>query len=252
VKLSVALAVFNEAINIRGCLSSIFALADEIVVVDGGSTDGTVDLVGQWNVKLIHSDNPPMFHLNKEKAIEACRGSWILQLDADEVVDASLADEIREIIRHPSHDGYYIPRKNFFWGHWMAKGGQYPDYVTRLFRNGKGRFPCKSLHEQIRISGSVGYLTSPLLHYSYKTLSDYWTKAKRYIQLSVKDMEERKVSITMKNWISYMLVKPIRTFFMIFIRHKGILDGIYGFLFALFSSLHFPISWVLYLKRRTA
>ena len=139
-RISVVLAVYNEEDNLSSCLESIRDLADEIVIVDGGSVDRTLDIAQQFKAKIIKSNNPPNFHINKNKAIDAASGNWILQLDADEVVTEGLAEEIKKVISKESEiNGYWIPRKNFFLGRFLKKGGQYPDYTLRLYKKGKGR-----------------------------------------------------------------------------------------------------------------
>ncbi|MEK7073817.1 MAG: glycosyltransferase family 2 protein, partial [Patescibacteria group bacterium] len=156
ITLSVALAVYNEASNLERCLRSVGNLADEVIVVDGGSSDATADIAKRLGAKVYHTDNPAMFHINKQKALDKSSGEWILQLDADEVVSASLKEEIRDVIVSGlTPNGYFISRHNYFLGDWLRKGGQYPDYVIRLFRNGFGEFPQQSVHEQIKIDGPV-------------------------------------------------------------------------------------------------
>lgn len=234
--LSVALAVFNEERNIAKCLEAVADMADEIIVIDGGSADDTVAIVKKHRANVFFTNNPPIFHINKQKALDRCHGEWILQLDADEVVDDKLKEEIKETIaRSDAKDGYNIPRRNYFLGDWLRKGGQYPDYVIRLFRNGKGMFPQKSVHEQIEISGTVGYLQHPMDHYSYTSIAQYWRKANAYIRLAAK---ENRISA-----LRYLFIKPSLVFLSLFIRHKGFLDGWRGFLFALFSAMHFPLAY---------
>src|SRR3989344_5004429 len=129
-KISVVLAVFNEEENLKSCLDSVKDLAWEIVVVDGGSTDKTLEIAKSFGAKIIQTNNPPVFHINKNKAINAAQGDWILQLDADEIVARELAEEIKRIIALKSDvNGYWIPRRNFFLGRFLTKGGQYPDYT---------------------------------------------------------------------------------------------------------------------------
>lgn len=255
-KISVAIATYNEEENIQSCLDAVASWVDEIVIVDGGSKDATVEIAKKYNAKIIVTDNPPIFHINKQKALDACHGDWILQLDADEIVTPELREEIIEkikdqrskikdkssfIVNHSSLiNGYYIARKNFFLGHWLHKGGQYPDYVIRLFKRGKGKFPCKSVHEQIQIDGSVGYFINPLLHYTSRTLNEYWRKANTYIALTVEGYEEKRLPLNPFTYMEYNFFKPMITFFLLFLRHKGFLDGYYGFLFALFSAMHYP------------
>ncbi len=245
-KLSIALAVYNEEKYLERCLSSIVDIADEIVIVDGGSTDGTLDIAKRFNARIIYADNPPIFHINKQKALDSCRSDWILQLDADEVVSPELKNEIQEVINTTTNCGFFIPRKNNFWGHWMRKTGVYPDYVIRLVKRGKARFPCKSVHEQIDVDGSVGYLTHHLYHYSYETIADYWRKADTYTSLTADELRRKKIS--KRAFFSYFFLQPIKIFVVFFIQKKGFIDGIYGFLFSLFSALHVPIAYWKYLK----
>jgi glycosyltransferase involved in cell wall biosynthesis len=247
--LSVALAVFNEEANLFSCLSSIQEIADEIVVVDGGSKDKTVAIAKQFGARVIQTDNPLIFHINKQKALEACRGQWILQLDADEVVPADLKEEILAVVRGTSSaDGYYIPRKNYFWGHFMKKGGQYPDYVIRLVRRGKAYFPSKSVHEQIEVEGKVGHLKSAMLHYTNKTRDDYWKKADTYTSLTAQEFARNNISKNLFSYFLYTWWKPMSTFLSIYIRHKGFMDGMQGFEFALYSGLHWAIAYRKYTK----
>lgn len=250
IKLSVAIAVYNEEKNIEACLASVNGLADEIIVVDGGSGDATVAIARKFTSRIIETDNPPMFHINKQKALDACAGDWILQLDADERVTPALKKEIREVINSGSSDvnGYFIPRKNYFWGHWMRKGGQYPDYVIRLVRRGKAHFPAKSVHEQIEIVGEPGYLTEPMDHISYRTKADYWRKAESYTSLAATQMKRDGVVNNPWTWLTYNMIKPQITFLSLLIRHKGFMDRWYGIVFAYFSALHFPITYRKFVK----
>lgn len=250
ITLSIAIAVFNEEENLASCLSSIRSIADEIVVVDGGSTDRTVEIAKKFTTNVIHTDNPPIFHINKQKALDACSGDWILQLDADERITPALQHEIVNVINSGTSDinGYFIPRRNYFWGHWMRKGGQYPDYVMRLVRRGKAHFPAKSVHEQIEVVGEPGYLTEPMDHISYRTKEDYWRKADAYTTLAAYEMKKTGVSKNVWTWFIYNLLKPTITFLSLYIRHKGFMDGWYGLVFSFFSALHFPITYKKFVK----
>lgn len=248
-KISVALATYNEEGNIGSCLESICQLADEIVMIDGSSTDKTVKIAKKYGAKVIVTTNPPIFHINKQKAIDKCRGDWILQLDADERVSFELRNEILSILE-PEFFAYYIPRKNYFLGHWLKKGGQYPDYVIRFFKRGKAYLPCKSVHEQMEVDGKVGYLKGHLDHYTAPTFSCYLTNADRYTSLTAMKMMEQKLPIKLLTILNYLWLKPLATFFSLYFRHKGFIDGWRGFVFALFSGLHFPWAFVKYWKGR--
>ncbi len=236
-KISVVLAVYNEEDNLSNCLNSTRDLADEIVIVDGGSTDKTLDIAKEFNAKVIKTDNPQIFHINKNKAIDAAFGDWILQLDADEVVTKQLSKEIRQIISEKSEiNGYWIPRKNFFLDRFLTKGGQYPDYTLRLYKKGKGRLLAQDVHEQAIVEGNVGYLKSDLLHLRDKTFSNYIERFNRYTDLL-------STQIIDPNFFDYLFIKPLFWFLKVYIRHRGYVDGFPGFVFALFSSLRFPVAY---------
>lgn len=247
-KISVVLAVFNEEENLKVCLESIKELAWEIVIVDGGSTDKTLEIAKEFNARIIQTNNPPVFHINKNKAIDAALGDWILQLDADEVVSRELLEEVKRVISKKSDIvGYWIPRKNFFLGRFLSKGGQYPDYTLRLYRRGKGRLPGKDVHEQAKVLGKVDYLKNDLLHRRDKNFSNYMERFNRYTDLYSRQLREQNVSLNFVSFLNFIFVKPSIWFLMSYIRHKGFVDGFPGFIFALFSSLRFPVAYFKFL-----
>lgn len=254
-KISVALAVYNEEDYLRNCLESVKDLAWEFVIADGGSQDKTLQIAKQYNTKIIHTENVQNFHINKNKAIDAASGDWILQLDADEVVSEKLKEEIKKAVEDKNYDGYWIPRKNFFLYRFLTKGGQYPDYTLRLYRKGKGRLPGNDVHEQAIVNGKVGFLKNDLLHLRDKNFSIYLDRFKRYTDLLATQYENKGLKINTISLIDFMLVKPIIWFVKAYLRHKGFVDGLAGFIFAFFSALRFPVSfyklWRLSLKKRT-
>lgn len=240
-KLSVVLAVYNEEEKLAPCLEAVKDIAWEIVIVDGGSTDKTVDIAKKFKSKIIQTSNPQNFHINKNKAIDTALGDWILQLDADEIVTKELLEEIKVILNENSGtNGYWIPRKNLFLGRFLKKGGQYPDYTLRLYKKGKGRLPGKDVHEQAIVVGKVAYLKNDLLHLRDKDFSIYMERFNRYTDL---------LSTQIKNpgFFNYIFFKPSVWFLKAYIRHKGFMDGFPGFIFALFSALRFPLAYAKYL-----
>lgn len=280
--LSVALATYNEEANLSRCLASVSDWADEIIVVDGGSTDQTLKIAEKYSAKIVKTSNPPIFHINKQKALDACRGKWILQLDADEAVSPELRTEILDVIRmtqqEVSHrvidprknklferhqklieerDGtigneseeivaFFVPRRNYFLGKLMTYAGTYPDGVIRLVEKGKARFPSKSVHEQIWVDGRVSWLSHDLIHFSNPTLERYLTGADKYTNLLANQLKEQKVPKNIFSYIRYISIEPTIIFLNLFIRHKGILDGLHGFLFSFFSALHPPVAFFKY------
>lgn len=245
------LATYNEEKNLPECLSSVKDLANEIIIVDGGSRDKTLEIAKSFGAQVISTDNPPIFHINKQKAIDKATKDWILQLDADERLTPELREEIKTTIESKkAADGYWIPRKNWFLGRYLMKGGQYPDYTLRLYKRGKGRLPQKSVHEQAVVYGSVSYLQHPLLHNADPSFRRYLLRFGRYTDLIEKELREKKVGYNPLHAVNNLALLPTWWFFLTYIRHKGFMDSWQGFVFSLFSALRFPISYLKYIKRR--
>ena len=246
-KLSLCIATYNEEKFIHYPLDSAYNLADEVIIIDGSSIDKTVEKAKSYGdkVKVYVEDNPPMFHINKQKALTHVKGDWVLQLDADEALSKELKQEIIELLsssEKQAFDAYKIPRKNFFLTRFLKKGGQYPDYTIRLYKAGKAHFPCKSVHENVEINGKIGSLKKPLLHYADLDFSRYIARWNRYTTLDADILiKENKKTC----FLSYFVFKPISWFLKTYIRHKGFVDGFPGFVFALFSSIKF---WAIYVK----
>lgn len=253
-KISVVLATYNEEKNLARTLESVKDLADEMVIADGSSNDKTVEIAKSFGAKVISTTNKPNFHINKQMAIGAATGDWILQMDADEVVPPELASEIKKVIEEEDSDinGYWIPRKNYFLGRFLMKGGQYPDYTIRLYRNGKGRLPMKDVHEQAVVEGKIGYLKNALLHYPYRDFDFYLKKWNRYNDFIAGQIDSE---LKNKNAIQkamygagYLVLKPGHWFATTAVRHKGFYDSWQGLTFSLFSALRFPVSYIKYMR----
>lgn len=244
--ISVAMATFNEETNIKRCLDAVADFVDEIVIVDGQSTDSTVQISKKYsNVRIISTPNLPMFHINKQMAIDACKSEWILQLDTDEVVTDELKNEIIETInKKPVENGFWINRQNYFLGKFLTKGGVYPDATIRLYRRGFASLPCKNVHEQADIIGKIGHLKSDLFHYSDPTFSRYLLRNDRYTSLLAQELLDKQVKINALNFINYFIYKPISWFILAYLLHRGYVDGFPGFVFAWYSSLRFPIAYI--------
>lgn len=280
-KLSVAIATHNEEKNIAVCLNAVKEIADEIVIVDGESSDRTVAIARELGAKVHVLPNQKNFHINKQKSFEYCKGEWILYLDADEIVTKPLAREILQVVEgtHEEIDlnenrlfklhmsniaqrdgvaysqkqpivGYFVPRKNFFLGSYLMHSGVYPDGVIRLFKREKGHLPAKSVHEQVVVDGGVSWLKESLIHMSDPTFSRYLERANRYTSLTASQMAKDNLSRSIGSVINYLFVKPIWVFLMLFFRHKGFMDGFAGFVWSLMSALHWPIAYMKYLENK--
>lgn len=278
IKLSVVLATRNEEQNIGRCLESVKNIADEIIIFDEYSTDKTREIAKSFGAKVYLEPHHEIFHVTKQKALEKAKGEWILQLDADEVVTPKLAEQILKVIhrspltvhsslfdRHQNliekRDGpiskrtgevvgYFLPRRNMFLGKPLIHGGVYPDGVIRLVKNGKAHFPQKSVHEQIELDGEVGWLRGDLLHYDSPSFERYLARWNRYTDLIAQELKNSKTQKNLWSFLLFTVHRPLFTFLSLYIRHKGILDGINGFLWSLFSSLRFPIAYFKYITNK--
>jgi glycosyltransferase involved in cell wall biosynthesis len=246
IRLSLCIPTYNEEKNLHLALNSAADIVDEVVIIDGGSTDRTVEIAKSYGPKVVvsHVDNPPNFLKNKQRAIEAAKGEWILQLDADEAVTPELKAEIKKILENPQDDGYWIPRKNYFLGRFLMKGGVYPDAVLRLYKKEKAHFALVHVHEHAIIDGKVGTLKGAMEHWADPTFERYLTRWNRYTTFDAQELAKEGAKLCFG---CYFIGKPIYTFFLIYFRHLGFKDGFPGFVWALFSSIRF---WVIYIKWR--
>jgi glycosyltransferase involved in cell wall biosynthesis len=235
-KLSVTIITLNEEANIRRTLESV-QWADEIIVLDSGSSDRTVSICREFTGSVFHQDWLG-FGKQKNAAIDKATGDWVLSLDADEPVETDLAAEIRTIMASTDpNDGYRIPRKTFFLGKWIRHGGWYPDYNLRLFRKGKGRFEERTVHEAIRVEGSLGRTRNAILHYAYPCLESYLSTINKYSSLAVDVMAEKGISRFQSSWIN-MLVRPLFTFLLKYVFRFGFLDGKHGLVLNMYHSYY--------------
>jgi glycosyltransferase involved in cell wall biosynthesis len=229
--LSAIVITKNEAENIAECLESL-SFVDEIVVIDSGSKDGTEEIARQFTNKVYITEWKG-YAGAKQHALDQCTGEWIFWLDADERVTPELAEEMKSAIcQEFSFSGYMMPRKAYFLGRWIRHGGWYPGYVIRLFRRGCGTFSQERVHERLMVNGPIGALEEPLLHYTDRSINHYFNKLNMYTSLAAEDLKgkDRKTSVL------DLIVRPIHWFVRMYILRAGFLDGVQGFLLAVFSS----------------
>ncbi|KKT40326.1 MAG: Glycosyl transferase, family 2 [Candidatus Collierbacteria bacterium GW2011_GWA2_46_26] len=268
------MASFNNEDCITDCLTSVKGWVDEIIVVDGTSTDKTAEIAKKTGAKVLIRENNPVFHIQKNIANQEAKSDWILQLDTDERVTPGMKKEILGILegKYFGYDGwisplrasinkivklfpepnkltqpaaaYWLPRKNFFLNRYQKYGGQYPDPVIRLFQRGKAELPAKDVHEQMVVRGVTGWLVSDLDHYATPTFSRYLLRENRYSSLKATQMKAAGVKITVFNTLNYLFFKPFGTFFSLYFRYRGFLDGFPGFVFSLYSGLHHAFSYM--------
>ncbi len=223
--LSVIIITRNESANIAACLDSV-AFADEVIVLDGQSTDNTAEIARQHGAKVFLADSWEGFGPQKNKALAFANHDWVLSLDADERVSPTLADEIQQCLRQPAYSLYDIPRLTNFCGQWIHHCGWRPDRVTRLFQKNAACFTTDVVHEKLVSANNspIGKLQHSLLHYSYPHANAYWRKLQVYSLAWAEQKHAQGQTTSMSRAIASGVVAFIKSYFF----RLGFLDGAMG------------------------
>ncbi len=224
--LSVTIIALNEEKDLPRCLESV-QFADEIILVDSGSTDRTVEVAKKFGAKVIQE---PWHGYGAQKnfAMDKAKNDWVLNIDADEAVTPELREEIlREIKSEQAAASYAVARKTFYLGKWIRFGGWYPNYVTRLARKSKARWTEPHVHEELKAGeGEVRKFQNPLLHYTFSDISDQIRTNMRYAMQGAQDLERKAV----KPSLFKLIFKPIWKFIETYLIKRGCFDGLAGFI----------------------
>jgi glycosyltransferase involved in cell wall biosynthesis len=217
--LSIVILPYNSEKHLPEVLRSA-SFADEVLILDGGSTDRTLEIAGNAGVRIESQTEWLGFGRQKQRAVALACHDWVFVLDSDEVIEPSLRQELIETLRHPEHAGYRVPRLNHFFGRPIRHGGLYPDATLRLFDRRRGGFTPDAVHERIVVEGSVGHLKHWMKHYAYDTVEEFIAKQNRYSTLGAKPNRFKAI------------FNPWWTFFRMYIVKRGFLDGWNGYLIA--------------------
>ena len=238
--LSVCIITFNEEANIRRTLESVKGLADEIIVVDSGSTDSTVAIAQSFGAKVF-VEPWKGFAVQKNSALAKAGSDWILSLDADEEVSPELAASIKSLFHSQGDlpfDAYTMNRRNMYLGRWIRHSGYYPDPKMRLVRRALAEFELRAVHEDMKKLPRTGHLQGDLIHHAYPTLQDFIEHANRYSSLGAEMVvAERKAGFSIIN----ILLRPLVRFIYMYIFRLGFLDGREGLLVLMTHASY--VSW---------
>jgi glycosyltransferase involved in cell wall biosynthesis len=218
-QLSVVIISKNEENFIADAVKSAL-FANEVLVLDSGSTDETCSIAKNLGAKVMHQDWLG-FGPQKNKAVELAKNNWVFVLDSDERITLELQLELLSILKNPIASGYYVARLNNFFGKNIRYCGLYPDYSIRLFNREKGKFNDVTVHESVQINGDTDKLKNHMIHLAFDTVKEFSNKQKKYAALSQKK----------KNLIK-AFISPIWTFLKIYIFRLGFIEGWRGFIIA--------------------
>ncbi len=251
---------FNEEDNIEAALESI-GFADEIIVVDSHSTDLTRELAcgfrgrsrdgREVKPRVIERDWPGHVE-QKNFAIDQAQHDWVLCLDADERVSPHLRREIETVLAvdSPVFDGYTMPRKTYYLGRWISRGGWYPDRKLRLFRRSRGRWSGVNPHDHVKIEGQTKNLQGDLYHYSYRNMAEHIRTINFFTDIASREKQKSRV----RHPLVRMLVQPPFKFFKMYIHKQGFREGVAGLIIAILGMfyvfLKYAKLWELRLNKR--
>lgn len=229
--LGVALITKNAAARLAQCLSAL-AFADEVVVVDSGSTDATLDIARAHGARVIECVDWPGFGPQKNRALDALATDWVLSIDADEIVSPELASSIRAAIAAPQADVYAIDRLSSFCGVWIRHSGWYPDWIPRLFKRGAARFSDDLVHERLVFEAPARRLSGKLLHYSYEDFDTVLRKLDAYSSAGAR----QRAAAGKRGGLGTALARGVWAFVRTWVLRRGFLDGRAGFMIAVFNA----------------
>lgn len=226
--------VKDEAHQIERTLKSI-QWADEIVIIDAFSTDGTVDICRKYASRIYQLPWEGYFK-QRQRTIDYAKGPWIFSIDADEVVSDELRKEILMTITNTEKSGFWVPRKTFYLERWINHSGWFPEYQMRLFKKDFAFIEQRKVHEGFSVQGDTGKLSGVLYHYPYQTISHHLEKINHYTTLAVDEKIQQRSGKPI-HWY-HLLFNPLSTFLRMFFVNKGYKDGFQGFILALFSAFY--------------
>ncbi len=225
--ISIVLVTFNEAEKLQNCLENLIGFSDEVVIIDLGSTDESEKLGIKYGAKIYKHDFVDFVEEVRNYAISKAKGDWILVLDPDEIITDSLKDKLKEIISS-DYSAVNIPRKNIFFGKWIAHTNWWPDRHIRFFKKGKVTW-SKKIHSYPKVNGTIINLEAKeglaIVHFGYQSIEEFMDRQNRYSSIEAQNLFDSGVKFS---WPLFFW-KPVREFLVRFIRHRGFLDGFYGF-----------------------
>ncbi|MBI3012111.1 MAG: glycosyltransferase family 2 protein [Elusimicrobia bacterium] len=248
-KISVLLLTHNSSKTLGPCLESVRNLASEIILVDDRSTDPTLEIARKQGAKIFQRPLES-FGAQKQFALEQASHDWVFLIDSDEQASAELCDEIRRTLSLPHpQNAYRLPRKNFYFGRWLKRGGKYPDFQTRLFRREACRFSSDIVHERVEGAGTVGTLSHPILHDSYPDMETWQKKLDLFSRFRAEQLLQKGVKNSTLNAFWFCGFRPWGRFLRKYVFKLGFLDGMEGLIACLHDLLTEILGYFLFIQK---
>jgi len=238
-KISLVMITKNEERNIKKSLLSVIDLVDEIIILDSGSDDKTVEIAKQFGA-VVKERVFDSFTNQKNYALSLAANEWVLHLDADEFVSAELKEEIKQNLENPGYDAFYLTRNNFFLGRRMKYAGLAEEKRLRLAKKSLSKYTGGLIHEELVVNGKTGYMKNTFEHHPYPTLDNFFTKFDQYTALGAMKMYERNK----KFHIVDVAFRPIIEFFKRYVFRLGFLDGLEGFVWSVLGAFYVFVKYI--------
>ena len=236
----------NSEDLVEGTLKSVAGWVDEIVVIDGFSTDRTVEICRRYTDKVFQNQwDGYRFCTERNLGIERAGSDWCIHIDPDERATPEFREEVLKILGNGSkYDAYEFRKKNYFLGHWMRYGGWH-HYSRHFFRKNKAHYEGV-IHESLKVDGRIGKIEAAIEHYPFTSIKQFVTRHNGYSAREARSALEEKGALTDRELEFELKKKPLKRFLKFYVRKKGFLDGMHGFIFSvLFAWVHF-LNWAKY------
>jgi glycosyltransferase involved in cell wall biosynthesis len=232
----------NEESNIRKCIESQLDCIDDIVVIiDSNSTDRTAEIVKEYQQVNLEIADWKGYAGTKQFALTLVKNDWVLWIDSDEEITKELCDELNNFKNiEPKEKAFSLARRAFFLGKWIKHSGWYPGRVVRLFNKNYARFSNKEVHEFLEVNGETGKLQNDINHYTDPNIFHYFEKFNKYTSLAANELNDSKKKVGLKD----LLLRPTFLFIKMYFLRRGFLDGIHGFILAVFSSTYVFVKYI--------
>jgi len=246
--LSAVILAKNSKEKIAGCIKSLSGWADEIIVVDGQSEDGTAELAKGLGAAVYSHKFLGSFAQERNFGTEQAHSAWVLQLDSDEIVTDKFKEQCDLLLADTKFNAFKFLRKNFFLGHGFKYGGWH-HYSQHLFRRGFAHYDGR-VHERMTVNGEVGVIDEDILHFPFDSIDDFVTRQNRYTDLQAQDILDSTEKITDREIRYNLTLKPLKLFKKIYLNKRAYKEGMYGYVFCLLNVFVHILKWIKVWEKR--